>query len=29
VAYLEQGVDRLGVGSTTTVLDGEEAQGEY
>ena len=29
VAYLEQGVDRLGVGSTAAVLDGEDAQGEY
>jgi deoxyribose-phosphate aldolase len=29
VAYLEQGVDRLGVGSTTAILDGAEADGDY
>ena len=29
VAYLEQGVDRLGVGSTAAVLHGAEAQGDY
>ncbi len=29
VAYLEQGVDRLGVGSTEAVLDGADAQGDY
>ncbi len=29
VAYLEQGVDRLGVGSTEAVLDGSEAEGDY
>jgi deoxyribose-phosphate aldolase len=29
VAYLEQGVDRLGVGSTLAVLDGSEAIGDY
>ena len=29
VAYLEQGVDRLGVGSTAAVLAGDEAEGEY
>ena len=29
VAYLEQGVDRLGIGSTAAVLHGAEAQGDY
>ena len=29
VAYLEQGADRLGVGSTAAVLHGAEAQGDY
>jgi deoxyribose-phosphate aldolase len=29
VAYLEQGADRLGVGSTAAVLRGEDAHGEY
>ncbi len=29
VAYLEQGADRLGVGSTEAVLDGSEAEGDY
>ena len=29
VAYLEQGVDRLGVGSTTAILIGAEAKGDY
>ncbi|OVE74173.1 deoxyribose-phosphate aldolase [bacterium B17] len=29
VGYLEQGVDRLGVGSTQAVLDGAKAEGDY
>lgn len=29
VAYLEQGADRLGVGSTKAVLEGSPASGEY
>ena len=29
VAYLEQGADRLGVGSTAAVLEGREADGDY
>jgi deoxyribose-phosphate aldolase len=29
VAYLEQGADRLGIGSTVAVLDGGEAEGDY
>lgn len=29
VAYLEQGVDRLGIGSTVAVLDGKKAEGGY
>ena len=29
VAYLEQGADRLGIGSTEAVLRGVEAKGEY
>lgn len=29
VAYLDQGCARLGVGSTETVLDGGEAEGDY
>lgn len=29
VSYLGQGVDRLGVGSTTAILDGAEAEGDY
>jgi deoxyribose-phosphate aldolase len=29
VGYLEQGADRLGVGSTEAVLDGAEAEGTY
>jgi deoxyribose-phosphate aldolase len=29
VAYLEQGVQRLGVGSTKAVLDGSPAEGNY
>ena len=29
VAYLEQGADRLGVGSTLAVLNGAEARGDY
>ena len=29
VAYLEQGADRLGIGSTEAVLKGGRAQGEY
>ncbi len=29
VAYLEQGVDRLGIGSTEAVLNGAEAEGNY
>ena len=29
VAYLEQGVDRLGVGSTAAVLDATEASDAY
>lgn len=29
VGYLEQGADRLGVGSTEAVLDGSEAEGDY
>jgi deoxyribose-phosphate aldolase len=29
VAYLEQGADRLGVGSTVAVLDGGVADGDY
>lgn len=29
VAYLEQGADRLGVGSTQAVLEGGEADGDY
>ncbi|VGO23384.1 deoxyribose-phosphate aldolase [Pontiella sulfatireligans] len=29
VAYLEQGADRLGVGSTVAVLDGGTADGDY
>ena len=29
VAYLEQGADRLGVGSTAAVLHGAEARGDY
>jgi deoxyribose-phosphate aldolase len=29
VAYLEQGADRLGVGSTEAVLSGGKAEGEY
>lgn len=29
VGYLEQGADRLGVGSTEAVLDGSEAEGNY
>jgi len=29
VAFLEQGVDRLGIGSTAAVLDGSEADGDY
>jgi len=29
VAYLEQGADRLGIGSTVAVLDGGEVEGDY
>jgi deoxyribose-phosphate aldolase len=29
VAYLEQGADRLGVGSTEAVLNGAKAEGDY
>jgi deoxyribose-phosphate aldolase len=29
VGYLDQGVDRLGVGSTAAVLDGGAAEGDY
>lgn len=29
VAYLEQGADRLGIGSTLAVLNGAEAEGDY
>ncbi len=29
VAYLEQGADRLGVGSTAAVLNGADAEGDY
>lgn len=29
VAYLDQGVDRLGVGSTEAVLDGGQSDGDY
>lgn len=29
VAYLEQGADRLGIGSTETVLNGAKASGDY
>lgn len=29
VAYLEQGADRLGIGSTLAVLNGEKASGNY
>ncbi len=29
VAFLEQGADRLGVGSTVAVLDGGESDGDY
>ena len=29
VGYIEQGVQRLGVGSTKTVLDGSPAEGSY
>jgi deoxyribose-phosphate aldolase len=29
VAYLEQGADRLGIGSTLAVLDGGETDGDY
>ena len=29
VAYLEQGADRLGIGSTTAVLNGAEVEGDY
>ncbi len=29
VAFLEQGVDRLGVGSTEAVLNGAKAEGDY
>ncbi len=29
VAFLKQGVDRLGIGSTEAVLDGSEAEGNY
>ena len=29
VAYLQQGADRLGVGSTVAVLNGAEAEGDY
>ena len=29
VGYLEQGVDRLGVGSTLAVLNGAETEGDY
>lgn len=29
VAYLQQGVDRLGIGATATVLDGGVAAGDY
>jgi deoxyribose-phosphate aldolase len=29
VAYLEQGADRLGIGSTLAVLNGAEADGDY
>jgi deoxyribose-phosphate aldolase len=29
VGYLDQGVDRLGVGSTEAVLDGGAADGDY
>jgi deoxyribose-phosphate aldolase len=29
VAYLDQGADRLGIGSTVAVLDGGQADGDY
>ena len=29
VAYLEQGADRLGIGSTEAVLNGAKAEGDY
>jgi len=29
VAFLKQGADRLGVGSTEAVLKGEKAEGNY
>lgn len=29
VAFLEQGADRLGIGSTAAVLDGSKAEGDY
>ena len=29
VSYLEQGADRLGIGSTAAVLDGGQADGDY
>jgi deoxyribose-phosphate aldolase len=29
VAFLEQGADRLGIGSTEAVLNGSKAEGNY
>jgi len=29
IAFLEQGADRLGVGSTEAILNGAKAEGDY